>query len=147
MLTGKRSDCDWTVRLGRLAGELFVVGKDTISGIRGHKAAAVLAGAVFFFMIGCTPDSSSSSSGSASSSDASVASLLPSNSAPAVGGVNDPAADPPGDVGGNSLAGDPGTDPPGDGTSASVPEPATAFLFLCAAGSMALARLRARKDA
>jgi hypothetical protein len=147
MLTGKHSDCDWTVRLGRLTGELFVVGKDTIAGIRGHKAVAVLAGVVFLFMIGCTPDSSSSSSGSANSSNTSLVSPLASNSAPAIGGVNDPASDPPGDVAGNSLAGDPGTDPPSDGPSASVPEPATAFLFLCAAGSMALARMRARKDA
>jgi hypothetical protein len=67
------------------------------------------------------------------------------------GGTNDPPSDPPsdpsGDPGGDPSAGDPGTDPPGDGSLASVPEPATGLLFLCAAGSVALARLRARQRA
>jgi hypothetical protein len=63
----------------------------------------------------------------------------------ATGGTDEPTSDSPGDLGGNVLASDPGTDSPGDGPSATVPEPATCFLFLCATGSMALARLRARK--
>jgi hypothetical protein len=61
---------------------------------------------------------------------------------------NDLAPDPLDGFDKDSGAGDPGsdaTDLPGDGSA--IPEPATGLLFLCAAGSMALARLRARKTA
>jgi hypothetical protein len=130
MLTGKCLDCGGTVRPGNLVVERHVVGTDAMSGIRAHKLVAFLVGAVLLFMIGCTPDSSSSSSGSSNVSDTSTVSQLASNLASDTGGTNDPASD-----------------PAGDGPSASIPEPATGLLFLCAAGSMALARLRARKDA
>jgi hypothetical protein len=102
-------------------------------GIRAHKLAAVLAGAALLFMLGCTPGSSSSSSNDPTG----VTGIGNSGNDP-VGG--DPGGDPP-------AGGDPGSDPPGDGALASVPEPATGLLFLCAAGSMALVRLRARKRA
>jgi hypothetical protein len=61
--------------------------------------------------------------------------------------VNDPPLDPIVSFGSGSLGGDPGNDPVGDGPSTSCPEPATGLLFLCAAGSAALGRLRARKRA
>jgi hypothetical protein len=121
--------------------------RDVMSAVRAHKLAAVLAGAVLLFMIGCTPDSSSSSSGSSNSSGTSTDSQVASKTILVTGGANDPAPDPPGDPSGDPVAGDPGTDPPGDESSASCPEPATGLLFLCAAGSMALARLRARQRA
>lgn len=165
MPTGKFSDGGRTRRLGRLVGERFVVSADAAVGIRAHKLAAVLLGAVLLFMIGCTPGSSSSSSDSSNSSSTSAISQVTSNPTPVTGGrndsvgsqmassltsvtgvTNDPASDPgPGELGGSSLAGDPGTDPPDNGSSASCPEPATGALFLCAVGAMALARLR-RKE-
>jgi hypothetical protein len=167
MLVSKCSKCGKAVKLGRLMSEQYVVGTNAISGIRAHKLAAVFAGAVLLFMIGCTPDSSNSSSDSSNSSGTSTVSQAAPKATPATGGANDPlgsqvalnltsatggtndpTSDSPGDLGAASLASDPGTDSPGDGPSATVPEPATCALFLCAAGSMALARrLRARKDA
>lgn len=115
-----------------------------MSGTRVHKWVAVAVCTVLLFLIGCTPDSSSSSSGS---SGAAAGSGLTSGPIALNGGPNDPSPDPNGgdSNGGNPLAGDPGNDPPGDGAPASIPEPATSLLFLCAAGSMALARLRARE--
>jgi hypothetical protein len=95
-------------------------------GTRAYKLAAVLGGVVLLLMIGCTPGSSGSSNTSNTSTVIS---------------------DPTGDPGNDPIGGDPGTDPPGDGSPASIPEPATGLLFLCAAGSVALARLRARKRA
>ena len=166
MRIGKCSDCGRTRRFGGLAGDRYVVGADNVSGMRAHKLAAVLAGAIliFIFTVGCTPDSSSSSSGGPVSSTASVSNPMASNptlvtgstndslGSPVAlnrtsetGGTNELASDAPGDWGDNSIAGDPGADSPDNGPSAGMPEPATCFLFLCAAGSMALARLRARK--
>jgi hypothetical protein len=115
-----------------------------MSATRAYKLTAILAGAILIFLIGCTPGSGSSSS---SDSSASAGNQVAANPTPGSGGPNDPAPDPPGGSGSDPSAGDPGTDPPGDGASAGVPEPATGLLFLCAAGSMTLARLRARKRA
>jgi hypothetical protein len=113
-------------------------------GTLAHKLAVVAIGAALFFLIGCTPGSSSSSSDSSSSS---AGSALTSSPIALNGDVNDPSSDPnDGDANGdNPLVGDSGNESTGDGASASVPEPATGLLFLSAAGSMALARLRARK--
>lgn len=97
-----------------------------MSGSKAERLSAVVIGAILLFVIGCTPGSSGSSD------------------------------DPPASVGGSTLASDPpggsvgdpgGGDPVNDPAPASVPEPATGLLFLCAAGSATLARLRARKRA
>jgi hypothetical protein len=138
-----------------MMGETLITGKDTMmSRISAHKTMAFLAIAVLLFMIGCTPGSSSSSSGGSNTSNTSTGGQLAFNPTPGTGGANDPTLDPldnpggdpvGGDPGGDPFGGDPGTDSDGDGAAASLPEPATGLLFLCAAGSMALARLRARK--
>jgi hypothetical protein len=123
-----------------------------MSGNGAYARIAFLAGVVFLFMIGCTPGSSSDSSSagsSGSSSAAGAATLVAHNSNPA-----DPSSDPLDGSGTNPIASDPsgdplasgsGPDPVGGGTA--IPEPATGLLFACAVGSIALARLRARRSA
>jgi len=118
-----------------------------MSGVCKYKPSALLAGAALLFLIGC--GGGGGGGDSAGSSDPPVVASDPPDP-PSTGGIH---VDPPGDTGGNLLGGDPNGDPPGpgepgiDGATAVVPEPATCLLFLCAAGSAALAQLRARKRA
>ena len=112
-----------------------------MSATRAYKLTSILAGAILIFLIGCTPGSGSSSS---SDSSASAGNQVAANPTPGSGGPNDPAPDPPGGSGSDPVAGS-GT--PAEAPSPGGSEPATGLLFLCAAGSMTLARLRARKRA
>ena len=159
MRMGKHSNCGRIVSRENIAVEGHVVGAEALSGIRAHKLVAVLAGTIVLFMIGCTPDSTSALSGGTDSLLASSSSPVASSPISVTGGAEDPqgsqvalnqtsdvgGTDPAGYLGGNSLDGDPGADLPDNGPSASMPEPATCFLFLCAIGAMALARLGLRK--
>ena len=128
-----------------------------MSGRNADKLLAAMVGVVLLFVIGCTPGSSGSSSDSTAGAGGSglIADAPRPPPSDPIGGsgggslVGDPVNDPPSGSGDSPLLGDPGNgnDPPGNGSAASLPEPATGLLFLCAAGSAALARLRGRKRA